>query len=110
MAAKKNVQFRLVQPPIGTDAAANIQPERPDFANGFRNVVRIQAAGEKDGDADGLADDAADGPIVPAARAAEFLDGELLVTGIQQQGVNMRGNGNGLIHRFGTANVYDLHE
>src|SRR5919112_361173 len=59
---------------------------------GRAHVPRRQPAREEDGLARLFDDPAADAPVVRAARAAEFFDGEPLVAGVEQHGVNFRGD------------------
>src|ERR1019366_10331056 len=49
------------------------------------------------------------GPIVSSARTTQFLDGEFLVAGIEEDGIHIRRHPRGLIDRLGTGHVDDLH-
>ena len=70
------------------------------FPDCFGDVFGFQAAGQENGFVDGVTDAAADGPIMCAARAAQFFYRESLVAGIEQERVNLPGNGLSFINGF----------
>jgi hypothetical protein len=54
---KEAAQLVLVQESAGADAAADVDAEGADLANGVRDVAGVEPAGEEDWDGDRLAGD-----------------------------------------------------
>jgi len=93
---------------IGSHPGAQVESERAHFFDGVANVFRRQPTGQKQWDADIFPDGAAERPIVRPAGTAQFFDRELLVAGIEQDGIHVGRDASGLLDRLGTGYVDDL--
>ena len=93
---------------VSADAGADVEGEGLDGGDGIGDVLRSEASGEEEWDGDALADGSAEGPVVGAAGTAELFDGELLVAGVEEDGVDVRGDGCGFFDGFGAGDVDDL--
>ena len=103
-------ELALVQLSRRPNAGAEIDSEGTKRSNGIADVVGIQAAGEKNGDAGLSSDSFADPPVVRTARTTEFLDRKRWITGIEQEGVDYRGHLERFRRRALAAYVNDLYE
>jgi hypothetical protein len=103
-------ELPLVKASIGSHAAAHVKAERPDSFHCFPHILCAQAAGQKNRDANLLANLSADCPIMPAACAAKLFDGQRLVAGIEQYRVDVRRNSQGFVQGLFAPDVYDLNQ
>jgi len=93
---------------VGADTGADVEGEGTDGGDGVGDVFGSEASGEKERDRDALADSATDGPVVGAAGAPELLDGEFLIAGVEEDGVDVWSDGGSLFDGFGTGDMDDL--
>ena len=80
----KTRQFCWVELSVGADAAAEVDAEGSDHADGFGDVLGIESAGEEDRDRAVFNNLSAQGPVVDAAGSAQFADGCVGVAGVEQ--------------------------
>src|SRR5919107_580381 len=103
-------ELPFIQLAVCSDAATHVEAEWAHGLDGVGDVLGAQTAGEEDGDGRRLDYATAHTPVVRAARAAEFLDGEALVAGVEQQRVHARRDAQSLVERLLAADVHDLHD
>jgi hypothetical protein len=74
-------QLPAIQASFRPHAAAHIQSIGLYLPDSVRNVLRLEAARQKDGNGDRPAYLPADLPVVDAARSAQLFDGKVAVSG-----------------------------
>ena len=89
---EESVEFAFIQLAAAAHAAAHVKAKGADLLHRRADVFRAQSARQKRGDIQLLANARADGPIMRAARAAEFLDRQRLITRIKQDRINLGGD------------------
>lgn len=102
--------FFFVEISIRAQPAANIQAERLHLCDGFGDVFGIQSAGEINWNGYRFDNLPADAPVVFSTRAAEFLHREFLIARVEQDGIDLRRDRCGFVHRFRAGNVDDLNK
>src|ERR1022692_4674748 len=108
--SKEGPQLDRVEMVVRADAAAQIQTKWRNGCDGFGDIGRTKTAREKERDADGVTDATAQHPIVSAPGAAKFLDGEIWVAGVEQQGVHVLSRDDSIVHRRRIGHMDDLHQ
>ena len=83
--ASERLQPRLVQRLVDAQASAHVEAVWLHRLDCRARVGRVQAASKPHWHSCQLHDSSTVGPVVEAARAAQLLDGERGVAGIQQQ-------------------------
>lgn len=107
---EESFQLSLVELSIGSDPRTKIETEGGDFADRLLHVVRIQSSGQEQRDGDALANSPAESPIVHASGAAEFFYSQRRISRVEQYGIDLRRDGDGLIEGFGSANMNHLND
>lgn len=107
---KKSAELGGIKSIIRPHTAAQVKAERFNRSDGVGDIGRGKTARQKKRDANGVADTAAQSPIVCASRAAEFLDGETQVAGVEQERIHMSRRSDGVIYRRGIGHMHDLNE
>ena len=99
-----------VEASVGAHAAAQIQPEWPDVTHGLSHVLGFEPPGEENRHAGLGADASAEAPVVRAPCPAEFFDRQRGIARIQQQCIDVGGEGKSLLDRRLARDVDDLYE
>src|SRR5882762_2259363 len=102
------LQLRLVKLPVCPHAGAEVDSEGRDFLNCLSNIFGCKAARKEERNIDPFANSSAQRPVVSLAGTPEFLDGEFLISRVEQYRVNIRRHCARLIDGFGTNHVDDL--
>ena len=102
---EKVSQLCFVEMTIGAYAATEIEAKGTNLAHRFLHIVGSESTGEVHGNSQGLANGAADRPVVNPACAAEFFDSKAGIARIQQDSMDIGSNRASLIQRFGTADM-----
>jgi len=103
-------QLDEIKTAVGPHAGAEIHSERTYLLNCARDVLGSEASGQKQRNADAITNCATDAPIMRSAGAAEFLDGKLLIAGVEEDGVDVRSDLGCFFNGVGTGYVDHLDE
>ena len=103
-------QLCLIQSPVGADAAADVEAKRFYLRDRIPRVFGLQSTGEKQRLAASFANASADGPVVGAAGAAQFLDRCERVAGVEQHRIDERRHRRGLVDAVRPGDVDHLHQ
>ena len=103
-------ELALVELAFGAQAGAQIDPERPDTANGRGHVGRREAAGEEDRHRRIVDDAPADLPVVHLAGAAQEPHRRIRAAAVEQQRIDQGGYRQRLGNRLLAGDVDYLHQ
>ena len=93
---------------VGAHTAADVDAEGLDLVDGLADVAGVQAPGQEDWQRGKLDDFAAEAPVVDAAGAAQLLDRQGRISGVEQQGVGVFRGQQRLVDRAFVADMDDL--
>ncbi len=105
---KKILKLGSIKGAVRPDAAAHIDAERSYDIDGLANIGGRESAGEIDRNLHQFTDAAAYLPIVHTARSAEFLHFQGRVAGIEEQSIDMAGDGERLLDCVSIADMNHL--
>ena len=103
-------QLRFIQQTIGSQTTTHIDSKRSYCLNRLADVVAIQSAREKDRNGQEFSYLPAQAPVMRATGAAKFLDGQLLITRVEQDCINRRHKRDCLCDGFRAGHVNYLHQ
>jgi len=92
------------------NAAAKVYAPRLDLTDGVSDVFRPKSSRQKDRRPHCLPDLRAQAPVVGPARSSELFRGELLVTRIEQERIDVRGDGDCLLDGLPPIHVNHLND
>jgi len=107
---EETLHLDRVQFATGSHSGAYIQSKRAHLINCLTHVFRRESSRQKYRNADAFPDGTAERPIVSSARAAEFLDRQFLVAGIEQDRIHMRGDVDRFLDGLGAGHMDNLND
>src|ERR1700730_12349106 len=102
------IHLRLIQMTVRAHTAAKVDAPWLNLDDRGADVVRSQASRQKDGCANCSPDLRAQAPLVGPPRSSELFRGELLVTRIEQERVNLRRDVHRLLDGLSAIHVNNL--
>ena len=94
----KSVQFFGIKQTVSSYTTTKINTERFHLINGLSYIFRFQSAGQENRYTNTFTYFAAQFPVVRSAGASQFLNFQVRITTVEQDGINVRSCFNGFIH------------
>lgn len=107
---KKRREFYRIEFAVGSDTAAEIEPKRFHRFNCLAHIFGFEPPGEIHGHASVFDNFPAELPVMRASCAAEFFNGEVGISTVKQQRVDIRGYPQRFVDIFCADNMNYLHD